>query len=140
MGILKECLKSPLSPSTIMQTYNIAWCNFCSLLFSIVKWRKEVETQNCPNTDFPIIFVTDCSLFSMISERRNWDKVPLYTALVELFYNWKFGGTLLQVSESVATKINFFHISLPLSRPKCCLAWQKLTKVTVFYTLLNIEK
>ena len=54
------CLKFPLSSYTMLPTHNIAWRKFYSLFLKIVKREERKETQNCPNSSFPIIFVTDC--------------------------------------------------------------------------------
>ena len=48
----KLCLKFFLSPYTMLQTHNIACCNFFSLLLNIVKRGKRLETNDCWNTMF----------------------------------------------------------------------------------------
>ena len=46
------CLKSPLSPYTMLRNHNIAWRNFCSLFLNIVKRRKGVETTSSFSHNF----------------------------------------------------------------------------------------
>ena len=44
----------------MLWTHKIAWRNLCSLFLNIVKKGKGLETSNCPNNSFPIMFVADC--------------------------------------------------------------------------------
>ena len=77
MGILKVCLKFPLSPYTMLRTDNIAWRKFCPIqccepitlldasfthcFSTLLRGGRGEKHKIVQITVFPIIFVTDRS-------------------------------------------------------------------------------
>ena len=55
-------------------------------------------------------------------------------------FEYTFASILVYTTYTCYTLRNFVYIPLNLLRPQCCLAWKELTKLTVLYTLLNMEQ
>ena len=74
-----------VSPCTMLQNHNIAWRNFSSLFLNIIKRGEGVETENCPNTVFLIIFVTDCL--------KKIEKLNAVFPVAHFTSNWRYAIT-----------------------------------------------
>ena len=121
MGILKVCLKNPLSLYTMLQIHNIACRKFCSLFLNNVKRGKWEETRSCPKSCFSHNFC-------------HWLSEKIWKISSVVFYCWSFWISLKACNYPLRYyDTSFGNFWSPNKQPKHLDKWGKICIFQIFF-------